>query len=213
MRLALLITSAVIGLFPSCLSAMAIRGLPSNYRVGTPGIAHNDGNVTKRGDTPKYCWVSTIGKGTYWYVPYFAGDENIACIMGMQHYTGLWCPEEKWWPSEYVDDIIAAGQEQITKDGGGERSYKGVFEAQWEGWTNAIPSRAPMQAILDAYFRFTLPNCDTAPLACSHQNRHYYYNFKGESIGIVHKDGDCGGFLGIGGDPLAYCPGKDHCKK
>ncbi|KAM0431918.1 hypothetical protein ACHAPT_005171 [Fusarium lateritium] len=190
---------------------MALKGLPSNYRVGTPGIVH-DGNVTKRDDTPKYCWVSTIGQGAYWYVPYYAGEDNIACIMGLLRYPGWWCPENAWWPSEYVDDIITAGQEQITKDGGGKRSSKGVFEAKFEGRTTAIPHREPMQAILYAYFQFTLPNCNVAAVSCNHQNRHYFYNYKGESIGIVHKDGDCGGFLGIGGDPLAYCPGQDHCK-
>ncbi|KAF4467913.1 hypothetical protein FALBO_5217 [Fusarium albosuccineum] len=209
MHSSLVFASVFLVISQSWVSAMAISNLPRDFRVGTPGIVHYDGNVTKRDDVPDRFWVSTIRKGIYWYVPFYAGDENYVCMMGLQRYAGNWCPEEKWWPDDYVEDIITAGQDQITKDGGGKRSSKGVFEAKWEGYTTAIPDRGPMQATLDAYFRFSLPNCDAAPQACSHQNRHYYYNFKGESIGIVHKDGDCGG---IGGDPLEYCPGQGHCK-
>ncbi|KAF4985455.1 hypothetical protein FDECE_16546 [Fusarium decemcellulare] len=192
MHSSLVFASAFLAIFQSWVSAMAISNLPRDFRVGAPGVVHYDGNVTKRDDVPDRCWVSTIGKGIYLYVPFHAGDEN--------------------YVYDYVEDIITAGQDQIAKDGGGKRSSKGVFEAKWEGYTTAVPDRGPMQATLDAYFRFSLPNCDAAPQACSHQNRHYYYNFKGESIGIVHKDGDCGGFLGIGGDPLEYCPGQGHCK-
>ncbi|KAJ3537270.1 hypothetical protein NM208_g6388 [Fusarium decemcellulare] len=137
MHSSLVFASSFLAIFQSWVSAMAISNLPRDFRVGTPGIVHYDGNVTKRDDVPDRCWVSTIGKWIYWYVPFYAGDENYAY--------------------------------QITKDGGGKRSPKGVFEAKWEGYTTAIPDRGPMQATLDAYSRFSLPNCDAAPQACSHQ--------------------------------------------
>ncbi|KAJ4269953.1 hypothetical protein NW762_001624 [Fusarium torreyae] len=127
---------------------------------------------------PDGCWVTGLGESSYWYIPVYSGDDVYACMMGHKGATGqLWnCPGDEWWPDSYVDEIIAAGQEQTTKDGSGEQSEKGVFTAQWEGQTTAVSDREGMAATLDALFRYSLPSSGAIVKA-----RHYYYNFKGEA--------------------------------
>ncbi|KAF5624931.1 hypothetical protein F52700_9306 [Fusarium sp. NRRL 52700] len=206
--------------FPSVSAASSdksIRGLPENHQIGRIGFVDLDSNLTKRNDYPDFCYVSTMGKGVWWYIPVYAGDENYACIMGHAGVgagsaPGSRCPGEQWWPADYVEDIIDAGQEQLTKDGGGKRSKKGLFEARFEGITTAVRDRGGMGAILDALFRYELPNCDFSGYTCKVMDRHYFYNYKGDSIGIVHKNTDCRGFLGFGGDTYEYCPGRGHCE-
>ncbi|KAI6750931.1 hypothetical protein HG530_014381 [Fusarium avenaceum] len=214
MRSSLFLTSTVLGLFPSCLEALAIRGQP-NLRLGERGFVEA-GNLTTRqvAEAPEECWVQGLGQSSYWFVPVYAGKEIYACVMAHARATGQsWnCPGEDWWPDSYVEEIITAGQEQITKDGGGETSQSGVFEARFEGTTTAVSDREGMSAVFDALFRYALPNCDTNPGHCKTKARHYYYRYKGDAIGIVHKQSDCRGFLGIGGDVYSYCPGRGHCQ-
>ncbi|KAF9772696.1 hypothetical protein IL306_009570 [Fusarium sp. DS 682] len=132
--------------------------------------------------------------------------------IGASSAAGSRCPGEHWWPEYYVEDIIDVGQEQLTKDGGGKRTTKGVFEAQWEGTTTAVKDRGGMGVILDALFRYELPNCDFSGYTCKVMDRHYYYNYKADSIGIVHKKTTCRGFLGFGGDTYEYCARRGHCE-
>ncbi|KAF4445917.1 hypothetical protein F53441_10388 [Fusarium austroafricanum] len=102
--------------------------------------------------------------------------------MAPQQFTGSsWnCPGEGWWPDSYVDEIITAGQEQVYKEGGGEKSEKGVFMAQFEGTTSKISDKAEMATLLDGIFRYSMPNCDLNPGYCVSQTRHYYYSYKTE---------------------------------
>ncbi|KAF5002216.1 hypothetical protein FGRMN_522 [Fusarium graminum] len=214
MRSSLFLTSTVLGLFSSCLDAMAIRGLPEGLRIGERTFVE-PGNLTARtvAVAPDQCWVQGLGQSAYWFVPVYEGEDVYACVMGQKRFMGssYICPGDDWWPDSYVEEILAAGKEQITKDGNGKKSQNGVFEAVWEGTTNAVSDQEGMATLLDALFRFIIPNCDLN-YACKVKARHYYYKYKGDAIGIVHKNSDCRGFLGIGGDAYSYCPGHGHCQ-
>ncbi|KAF4490522.1 hypothetical protein FAGAP_10703 [Fusarium agapanthi] len=218
MKSSLFLASYLLALFPSCLQALAIQGFPEDVRFGEPTFVEGRNTTTTKrqvADPPDNCWVSGLGQASYWFLPVYSGDDVYACIMARKRMTGSsWvCPRDNWWPDSYVDEIVSAGQEQIFKEGGGETTEKGVFKARFEGTTRKVKDKEGMSTLLDMLFRYTMPNCDASYSLCVTKSRHYYYQYKGDTIGIVHKESDCRGWFGIGGDTYAYCPGESHCQK
>jgi hypothetical protein len=183
MRSSVFLSSVILGLFPSCLEALAIKGHPDNLTFGRFEVV-DSANLTKRQDpiAPEECFVSGLGMSSYWYMPVYSGDEVYACVMGHKRATGQnWeCPGDEFWPDSYLEEIIAVGKEQMTKDGGGEKSYNGVFQARWEGTTTAVSDQEGMSTLFDAIFRYTMPDCDANPGICTTKSRHYYYKYKGD---------------------------------
>ncbi|PNP75803.1 hypothetical protein FNYG_10881 [Fusarium nygamai] len=218
MKSSLFLASFLLALFPSCPQALAIQGFPEDVRFGEPTFVEGRNTTTTKrqvADPPDNCWVQGLGQASYWFLPVYSGDDVYACIMARKRMTGSsWvCPRDDWWPDSYVDEIVSAGQEQIFKEGGGETTEKGVFKARFEGTTRKIKDKEGMSTLLDMLFRYTLPNCDASYSLCVTKSRHYYYQYKGDTIGIKHKESDCRGWFGIGGDTYAYCPGESHCQK
>ncbi|KAF4416100.1 hypothetical protein FACUT_12861 [Fusarium acutatum] len=174
MKSSLFLASSLLALFPSCLQALAIQGFLEDVRFGELTFVEGENTTTTKrqvADPPDNCWAQGLGQSSYWFLPVYSGDN----------------------PNSYVDEIVSAGQEQIFKEGGGKTTEKGVFKARFEGITRKIEDKEGMSTLLDMLFRYTLPNCDASNSLCVTKSRHYYYQYEGDTIGIVHKEPDCRG--------------------